>query len=592
MAGERKALARGVDGRRDVGRDATHNVSHKRLSKDKGRTMKVVLLALNSDARGALDALAGRYPQAAIKEITRREIESLKGLTARLNFLRALRPDVFAIYTERLAWQRGQNAFLLFGALAGAQRSIIFDAYGGIRDETRGRILLSAPARLTREAAISGMVINRARRRLRRLERTFESSVRPGRVQKRTGGQSSSDGQSSDAVRITYLRATPGPGTQLGGAASHINGFINAAHRLGAHLTLLSNDEIAGLDERAAQLKVIWPTPIGSTRAAFDLYNNLLFTRGALGEIESARPHFIYQRYSRFTLAGVEASLRMGLPLFLEYNGSEVWVGKHWDRVGMLSLLERFERVNLRASARIFVVSEVERSNLLRAGVGAEKIVVNPNGVDAETFRPQIGGERVRHELGIDADETLVGFVGSFGPWHGVLTLAEAIKLMPEDARVRYLLVGSGVLRDEVENMLREAGAVPRAIFTGAVSHERVPALLDACDVLVSPHVPLADGSPFFGSPTKLFEYMAMGKGIVASRLGQIGDVLAHEETALLVEPGDARELSAALVRLTESRELRERLGAAARREAIARHTWTHNARRVLDAYRAWANGV
>ena len=592
MAFERNALVGCVNGRRDVCQYATRNFGQQRLSKDKGRTMKVVLLALNGDARGALDALAGRYPQATVKEISRREIESLKGFTARLNFLRALRPDVFAVFTERLAWQRGQNAFLLFGALAGAQRSIILDAHNGVRDEARGRILLKAPARLTREAAISGMVINRARRQLRRLERLVESNASPGRVQKQTGGKSSRKGQSSDAVRIAYLRATPGPGTQLGGAASHINGFINAAHHLGAQLTLISNDEIAGLDERAAQLKVIWPRPIGSTRAAFDLYNNLLFTHGALDEIESARPNFIYQRYSRFTLAGIEASLLTGLPLFLEYNGSEVWVGKHWDRVGMLGLLERFERVNLRASARIFVVSEVERSNLLRAGVAAEKIIVNPNGVDAETFRPQIGGERVRQELGIGADETLVGFVGSFGPWHGVLALAEAIKLMPADARVRYLLVGSGVLRDEVENRLREAGALSRVIFTGSVSHERVPALLDACDVLASPHVPLADGSPFFGSPTKLFEYMAMGKGIVASRLGQIGEVLAHEETALLVEPGDARELSEALLRLTESRELRERLGAAARREAIARHTWTHNAKRVLDAYRAWANGV
>jgi glycosyltransferase involved in cell wall biosynthesis len=256
----------------------------------------------------------------------------------------------------------------------------------------------------------------------------------------------------------------------------------------------------------------------------------------------------------------------------------------------MLGLLERFERANLRAAARIFVVSEVEQRNLLRAGVAAEKIVVNPNGVDAERFRPQIGGERVRAELGIERDETLVGFVGSFGPWHGVLALAEAIKLMPPRARVRFLLVGSGSLREEVENSLRAAGARERAIFTGAVSHERVPALLDACDVLASPHVPLADGSEFFGSPTKLFEYMAMGKAIVASRLGQIGEVLADEETALLVEPGDAHELSEAILRLMEADDLRLSLGAAARREAIARHTWEHNARRVLDAYDAWAH--
>jgi glycosyltransferase involved in cell wall biosynthesis len=109
--------------------------------------------------------------------------------------------------------------------------------------------------------------------------------------------------------------------------------------------------------------------------------------------------------------------------------------------------------------------------------------------------------------------------------------------------------------------------------------------MLDACDILASPHVPLADGSAFFGSPTKLFEYMAMGKGIVASRLGQIGDVLENEKTALLVEPGNVLELSNAIQRLAGSRELRERLGESARITAIDRHTWTHNAARVLDAY-------
>jgi glycosyltransferase involved in cell wall biosynthesis len=266
-----------------------------------------------------------------------------------------------------------------------------------------------------------------------------------------------------------------------------------------------------------------------------------------------------------------------------------VWVGRYWDHVGRLGLLERYERLNLKAAARIFVVSEVERRNLLRAGVEDKKIVVNPNGVDAERFQPDIGGERVRGELGIERDETLIGFVGTFGPWHGVLALAEAVKLLRGRARVRFLLVGSGALRAEVERILLEGGVEERVIMTGAIEHGRVPALLDACDVLASPHVPLEDGSEFFGSPTKLFEYMAMGKAIVASRLGQIAEVLKDEETALLVQPGNARELSEAIMRLAASSALREQLGAAARREAVARHTWRHNARRVLDAYRSWA---
>ena len=79
---------------------------------------------------------------------------------------------------------------------------------------------------------------------------------------------------------------------------------------------------------------------------------------------------------------------------------------------------------------------------------------------------------------------------------------------------------------------------------------------------------------------------MAMGKGIVASRLGQIGEVLEHERTALLVKPGDVAELSAALVRLAHSPELRDQLGSQARRVCEERYTWKHNAGRVLAAFR------
>ena len=79
-----------------------------------------------------------------------------------------------------------------------------------------------------------------------------------------------------------------------------------------------------------------------------------------------------------------------------------------------------------------------------------------------------------------------------------------------------------------------------------------------------------------------------MGKGIVASRLGQIGEVLNHEQTALLVEPGNVHELSDAIIRLAESRELRETLGATARQVAIERHTWKRNAQKIIDAFVAW----
>lgn len=539
--------------------------------------MKIVLLTLSGDSAPTRERLQGRYPEAAIESIARERFAK-RGAAQRGQLLRAMRPDVFAVATERLVWQRGQNAFLLLGALAGASRTIILDAHGGWREEAWVQALVKAPWRLAREAALSAAAMKRAEKELRQLEAAIEA-----RQHLKIAIRENAHDQSPS---IVYLRSSPGPGTQAGGAASHVSGFLDAALQLGVRVWLVSNDEIAGVDERKLPVEIIWPKPVGFTRAAFDIHNNLVFTESAIAEVARDQPDFIYQRYARFSWAGVAASLRTRRPLFLEYNGSEVWVGRYWDRVGKLDLLARYERLNLKAAARIFVVSEVERQNLLRAEVDAEKIIVNPNAVDVDRFKPGSGGAQSRRELGIAPEETLVGFVGTFGPWHGVETLANAIAQIPRTSNLRFLLIGSGALRGQVEQILREGDATDRVIMLGAVEHERVPGLLDACDVLVSPHVPMTDGSEFFGSPTKLFEYMSMGKGIVASRLGQIAEVLTNEETALLVEPGNAGQLADAVLRLSESRELRGRLGAAARRAAVERHTWKQNAARVLDTYR------
>ena len=537
--------------------------------------MKIVLLVLGGDPEQARECLQKNYPRAAIDQISRAQLES-SGPPRRIRALRSLGPEIFAVATERLAWQQGQNALLLFGALGGARRILLFDAHGDIRDETRGRVLLRTPLRFAKEAWASWKTVRLARRELSKFEREL--------AQRKTDEfdlRTDSDVQ----ARITYLRTTPAAGTQSGGATTHTAGFINAAAELGAQVSVISNDRLAGVDDAKVSMQLIGPDPLGLTRAAFDLRNGMLFTERAYAEIEKQPPDFFYQRYSRFNWTGVEASLRTRRPLFLEYNGSEVWMAKHWGRLRLGELLTRCERLNLAAATRIFVVAEVERNNLVKAGVPPEKIIVNPNGVDVEEFRPGVGRNPVRRELGVSDDATLAGFVGTFGPWHGVLTLAEAITLLPEDRGLRFLFVGAGMFRDEVERIVSDAGRSQQVIFAGQVEHKKVPALLDACDILLSPHVPMTDGSEFFGSPTKLFEYMAMGKAIVASRLGQIAEVLDDEETALLVEPENARQLADAILRLTDSRELRERLGAAARRLAVERHTWRQNAQRVIDEY-------
>ena len=148
---------------------------------------------------------------------------------------------------------------------------------------------------------------------------------------------------------------------------------------------------------------------------------------------------------------------------------------------------------------------------------------------------------------------------------------------------VRLFMIGDGVMMTEVKRLLAKSGAGAATILTGLIAQEQGPEHLAACDILVSPHVPNQDGTPFFGSPTKLFEYMAMGKGIVASDLDQIGEVLRHDVTALLVKPADVKSLCEGLIVLIEDKSRRERLGANARTDVVSRFTWEAHTGRIID---------
>ncbi len=538
--------------------------------------MRVVLVTLSGSAALARSQLAEKWPKAEIMDLPRSVLEAAS-LVERLRHVRKLRPDVFAVMTESFAWQFGKEALMYFGALAGAKTSVILDARGHIQLNHRPELLLRSPLRIAREYLEGRRTTKRATDRIEQLAKR----PRQGTPELKRKGE----------IDIAYLRTTPSAGTVPGGATSHINGVINGLSELGANVRVISNDEIAGIDGQHTNFQKIEPRIGAMPRAAFDVANGLDFADQAAAVIIGKRPSFVYERYSRFSVAGVDASMKAAVPLFLEYNGSEVWVGTHWDQTARLDLLRQYEDLNLAVAARIFTVSAVEKNNLISAGIDGNKIVVNPNGVDVERFYPGVGGESERRSLGISPDGLVAGFVGTFGPWHGVLELAEAIVQAPRDPIIHYLFVGDGSLRAEMQHRLERAGLSDRATFTGSVPHDRVPGLLDACDILISPHVPLAAGAEFFGSPTKLFEYMAMGKAILASRLGQIGDVLADRKTALLVEPGNVEELTGGIQELATDAELRKSLGEAARRQACTHHTWTANARRILDEFEKLQSG-
>jgi glycosyltransferase involved in cell wall biosynthesis len=405
-----------------------------------------------------------------------------------------------------------------------------------------------------------------------------------------------------------YLNANYWFGLRVGGSVGHIAGVANALHAIGYKIDLASASPQPMIQPAIKQL------PIGGleTHGYPQELNLLRFHYRAVRKLKrlpTDRYAFLYQRMSLFNFTGVVLSRLWRLPLMLEYNGSEVWVAQNWGRPLRFSkLAAALEEVCLRHAHRVVVVSRALADEVIGRGVDPARVVCYPNCVDPSHFSPEAvsGSARValRDRYRVASDEVLIAFVGTFGRWHGAPVLAEAIKLLVDSEadwlnmkRVRFAMIGDGATMHEVRSLIGGPAYSRWVIFTGLVQQSETVKYLAACDILVSPHVANADGSPFFGSPTKLFEYMAMGKGIIASDLDQIGEVLSEgiriwkEEAesagsapAVLARPGNSQDLIAAIKRLVTDPALRNQLGANARTELMRKYTWRHHVNRILES--------
>ncbi len=296
--------------------------------------------------------------------------------------------------------------------------------------------------------------------------------------------------------------------------------------------------------------------------------------------LEAERPDVLYERYALFGWAGVEMARRLAAPLILEVNAPLSREQAEWGAPALPGAAERMETEILRRADAVVVVSQWLADWVGSKGVPGGRIHVLPNGVAERLFRPDHSGSRVRHRYGLDA-KRVVGYVGSFQPWHDVETLFKAFeRLYRQDADLRLLLVGHGPRVEALQDLGRRLGVGPAVVFAGSVPHEAVPDFIDAMDVAVAPY---GRHGGFYFSPLKLFEYMAVGTPVVAAGLGQIEETIRHGETGLLYSAGDLESLCHALNTILESPGLGLQLGQAARRKVLSEHTWRRVASRVAE---------
>jgi glycosyltransferase involved in cell wall biosynthesis len=252
-----------------------------------------------------------------------------------------------------------------------------------------------------------------------------------------------------------------------------------------------------------------------------------------------------------------------------------------------LPVVMLIENYNIKNAHKIVVVSKALKEVLKNFGINDDKIIVIPNGVDELKYCPDLENSDIREEYGLK-DKIIIGFIGTFGHWHGAENIALAygrlIQKYPEyKEKTSLFMIGDGIKMNEVKNHIKNFNIFENVILTGLVSQKEGPKYLSICDILVNSTVPNPDGTEFFGSPTKIFEYMAMGKGIICSDMGQMSEILEHEKTALMVKPGDIEDLLESMKILIDNESLRKEIGKNARKSVMEKYTWDKHVDQILS---------
>jgi glycosyltransferase involved in cell wall biosynthesis len=237
--------------------------------------------------------------------------------------------------------------------------------------------------------------------------------------------------------------------------------------------------------------------------------------------------------------------------------------------------LER-ERFVLQSAARVACVSSAVARYVASRGVGAERIAVRPNGVDARRFVPRAESCALRDRLGLDG-RFVLGFHGRLRPWHRFDALVDAAAALVARGRaVHVLAIGEGEFERELERLPRDART-----WIPWLAHDEVAAHVACYDALALTY----RGADCYFSPLKLLEAMACGAVAVVPRAGDLETIVEHEFNGLTYAAGDADALLVELERAIDDRELCARLAREGRRTAEQR-SWTSIAAEVLDLAR------
>jgi glycosyltransferase involved in cell wall biosynthesis len=376
-------------------------------------------------------------------------------------------------------------------------------------------------------------------------------------------------------MRLGYLSGAPRvstrPDAELAGPRAHVLGVIAGFEAAGWTVDrYIVGDRAPTFVTRDGERVVrrSWATTLAADGARLVLrQRSAAAAYAALG----TRVDWVYERFALFQALGLPF-VRRGIPWILETNALLAdEASRERSSVVLHQTARRLERAAYHASTALVAVSDALADRLVEAmDVPRDKIIVVPNGVDVARFDPE---GVVPRSLG---PGFRIVFAGSLAPWQGLDTLLRALVDVPAMA----IIAGDGPARAGLQTLALDLGISARVTFLGHVAPDEVPPILAGGDVCFVGHTDRGNRADTFRSPLKLYEYLAMGKPVISSAVPDAVATIVEGENGFLFQPDDVASLVRA-IRAAMGAPL-PALGANARRDAVARHSWQARVRDMI----------
>ncbi|WP_454962727.1 glycosyltransferase family 4 protein [Corynebacterium durum] len=362
-------------------------------------------------------------------------------------------------------------------------------------------------------------------------------------------------------MRIAYVCLDPGiPVFGTKGASVHIQEVVREYRRRGHDVTVYATRRGSDVPDDLAELRIV-DVPI-TTRDEEERERAQQAASASVSDMVRAGGYdLVYERYSLFSTViaecGVPGILEVNAPLIDEQRTHRVLVD---EQAADAALQEQVQ-----AALATICVSDPVRDWVIARTEGTRVFTV-PNGVNVHRITPQPESPGA----------PVVTFVGTLKPWHGVDVLLRARAQAHKDWKLR--IIGDGPMRAELDDLARSLGI--DVDFRGAVAPDAIPQHMAGTAIGVAPYPAMNTDSDQYFSPLKVYEYMAAGLPVVASRVGQLPEIMG--ESAYLVPPSDPEALAEALDALVANPVERARVGSDNRRQAEREHSWTGTVDHIL----------